>query len=29
VAPPQVATANPIVLPNPQDRFLAERLGRS
>ena len=29
VAPPQVATANPIVLPNPQDRFLAERLGRT
>jgi hypothetical protein len=28
VAPPQVGIANPIVLPNPQDRFLAERLGR-
>jgi len=28
VAPPQIGIANPIVLPNPQDRFLAERLGR-
>jgi hypothetical protein len=28
VMPPQVSVANPIVLPNPQDRFLAERLGR-
>jgi len=30
VQPPQMGMpiANPVVLPNPQDRFLAERLGR-